>query len=107
MKAFDQAKRDGHKNPAARVASLGLKGFFKSCIYRWKAPREKFNWPLVCESSPALAKSYKEVPNVIRSAMGKDLKFKFRFANDYEGTTSMIPSELQAVVADSVVSWKI
>lgn len=81
----------------------GMKGFYRCCMYKWKAQRQKDSWSLICQASPVLAKKWKELPDVIRKFLGKKSKFTHRTVEGQPSTTSIIPQALVDVVAESVV----
>lgn len=93
------------KNPAKHVADQGFKGYYRCCLYKWKKQRASQMWDLIAQSSPRVAQRRKEVPNGVRLAMGKALKFGTRAKANDSGTTTIVPAELQELVAETVVTW--
>lgn len=105
MRAYDKAKADGVQNPCQHVASLRLRGFFRCCMCRWKRARQEDQWGLLCDASPRLAKTYREVPNVLREIMGRKLKFGHRSSATEEGSAAILPVDFERAISDCVVAW--
>ncbi len=106
MAAYDLAKQDPNvKYPCKVVEQQHLAGYYRCCVFKWRRSRERDRWSLICRCAPKLAKSYKEIPNVLRKLMGRKLKFSSRIGHGRkDGTTSTLPKEFQDVVAESVAS---
>ena len=106
MQAYDEQVAAGNERAAKHVASLNLPGFYTSCIYKWKKAREADKWSVLCASCPKLARKYKEMPDILKSFMGKPKKFKHRRKNAATdpNATCMLPSEFVEVVASAVVA---
>lgn len=106
MKAYDRAKSDPNiRNPCKYVEGLQLKGFFRCCIFRWKRPRKENRWTLLCEACPALAKVYREVPNVLRKILGKEVKLRTRKKGDGDQCSSILPADFEKAITDTIDSW--
>ena len=107
MKAYDKFKADpAVKYPAKKVEELKLRGYFRSCMYRWKKTRSTEKWSFLCEACPKVAKSCKELPGFLRRVLGKKEKFSTRTPKGLklDNVTSMLPPELENAVTDSIVS---
>ena len=102
MAAYEKAKLEKVKNPAKHVASLGLRGHYRCCMYKWAKPRLAQNWPLLCKAAPQIAKKFKEIPDVLRKFMGLKGKFRARLSSNETGQKT-IPSSLMSVVSDCAV----
>ena len=105
MAAYDEAKSIGMPRPAAHVESLKLKGYYRCCFYKWQRVRRNEHWTLICSSNPALAKKYRELPNSLRSMVGRRLKFRGRSGTE-PTTTVSIPKHLEDTIVECVVSWQ-
>ncbi|CAK9006799.1 unnamed protein product, partial [Durusdinium trenchii] len=103
MEAYDAAVQEGRTNPCAYVQSLGLKGFYRSCIYKWKKTRQQDSWTVMRAASPRLAKKYRELPDVLRNLLGKQRKFIQRASNASGSATCILPAAFQDMVASAVV----
>lgn len=105
MVAFDAAVQDGNPQPARRVASLKLKGYYPSCVYKWKHARKRDSWSVICAASPKLAKRFRELPDSIRQFLGKPQKFSSRAAANSEssGATSILPEPFRNMIAEIIV----
>eukprot|EP00438_Fugacium_kawagutii_P036377 Skav223643 [mRNA] locus=scaffold46:608748:609365:- [translate_table: standard] len=105
MRAYHQVVADGVKKPAKAVADKNLKGYYHSCMYKWKRQRREDSWDVICAASPRLAKKYRELPNVIRNFLGKAKKFQSRTpADDVSKTkTSILPLPFQEMVGEVVL----
>lgn len=106
MKAYDRAMEEGDPRPAHTVAKLKLKGFYPCCIYKWKKLRSRDSWSLLCAACPSIAQKHHELPNILRSFMGRKGKFQTRTpstgSDDY---TSILPDSFTEIVHATVVSW--
>ena len=76
MKAYDAAVGRGSKTPCKDIEQM--KGYYRCCVFKWKKQRKLDNWPLITAACPAIAKKHRELPNILRKFMGKDLKFASR-----------------------------
>ncbi|CAK9101123.1 unnamed protein product, partial [Durusdinium trenchii] len=92
-------------NTNGLAQSIGFKGYYRCCLYKWKKQRASQMWDLIAQSSPRVAQRRKEVPNGVRLAMGKALKFGTRAKANDSGATTIVPAELQELVAETVVTW--
>lgn len=105
MQAWDKAKAEGIENPADHVKKMNLRGYYRCCFYKWKKARAAQQWSLICLNSPRLAKSYKELPNTVRTVLGLGKKFDHRKAKGGdENTTTILPRAFQDAVSELVVS---
>lgn len=104
MEAYDAAVQEGRTNPCAYVQSLGLKGFYRSCIYKWKKTRQQDSWTVMRAASPRLAKKYRELPDVLRNLLGKQRKFIQRASNASGSATCILPAAFQDMVASAVAT---
>ena len=103
MKAYDTAKNNGEKNPAASLK--GMTGYYRCCVYKWEKVRQRDNWSVVCQCAPNLAKRYKELPNFVRKFMGKKPKHLFRRGKEgAPSSTCILPDDLQDAVAELVAT---
>ena len=103
MQEYDKLREAGVSNPCERLK--GWKGFYRCCVYKWKPLRKAQQWTLVCKGSERIAKSFHELPNSIRGAIGLERKFNHRkSAGSDEATTTMLPVAFCDAVAETVVS---
>ena len=100
MKAYDDAKAQGHRNPHRFVKDLKLKGWYHACIYKWSKRRKQDQWSVVCACSPRLAKRYKEVPDVLKKFLGKKGKFGSRASANDPAATSILPPAFRELMAE-------
>ena len=101
MRAYDKAKADpAITHPCEYVKSLKLPGWYRCCEFAWKKARKRDQWGLLCDACPKLAKVYKEPPNLLRSILGKKLKFMHR--GYCSGVTSMMPEDFEKAIAECV-----
>ena len=106
MKAYDRAKSDPHiQNPCKHVEGLQMKGFFRCCMFRWKNARKESRWSLLCEACPGLAKACREVPNVLRKIIGKEVKLKTRCRADGDQGSAILPPDFEKAITDTIDSW--
>ena len=103
MQAYDKAKAAKVWKPQKHVESLGLRGYYRCCIYAWRKVRVADKWPLLCEACPKLAMAYKEVPNVLRELLGKRKKLEHRLTEC--GEDSMMPFDFESAVVECVATW--
>lgn len=102
MQKYDELVQNGIKNPCVHLTQM--KGYFRCCVYKWKGPRARQHWSLICAAAPRIAKKVKEVPNTLRAMLGLEKKFKSRGGGGKAPSeTSMVPAALENVVADLVV----
>ena len=103
MAAYEKAKKDASiKHPMKHVAGLGLKGFYRCCVYKWAKARASQQWSLLCSAAPKLCQKYKEVPDSLRKLVGAKLKFQTRASAKGQGST-VLPAALISTVSDYVV----
>lgn len=107
MKAYDQAKEDGHKQPAKVVAKQQFSAYYHGCIFKWKRTRERDQWPLVVAAAPKIAQRYKEVPNFIRQMLNQPPKFSHRARSvEEDGVTCILsPTFVELVAATAVTRF--
>ena len=105
MSAYDQAKEDGHKQPAKVVANQRLPAYYNGCIFKWKRIRARDQWPLVVAAAPKIAQKHKEVPNFIRKLLNQPPKFHQRSSSlEDDNNTSMFPPTFVEMVAAQLVT---
>ena len=106
MKAYDAAKENPEiKFPAKHIQAY--KGYYRCCIYKWQKQRKSQMWDTIARCAPKIAKKCKEIPNSVRLSLGKALKFGSRAKSNDQSTTTMLPAELQELVAETVVTWPV
>ena len=104
LQAYDDARKNPEIScPAKHVEQMGLKGFYRSCIYKWQKQRVSQKWDLLMAVAPKVANTWKETPNKIRALLGHKLKFDARASRNDNSSTSMVPASLQEIVAQTVV----
>ena len=103
MKAYDDAKASGDKNPAKAVAHLP--GYYRCCMYKWKKQRKTQQWSLLCAVAPKLARKHHEMPDCLRTILKEAGKFGQRTpqGGDSEKETNILPPEFTQIVSDTVV----
>ena len=102
MEAYEAAKKAGHRNPAKAVSHMS--GFYRCCIYKWKKTRIRDDWGLLCRACPRIAKKCKEIPDLLKTYMGRKTKFKSRTPNQDDRFTSILPAEFEAVISEALAS---
>ncbi|CAL1171482.1 unnamed protein product [Cladocopium goreaui] len=101
MVRFEQAVSDGDDKPAKAVEEM--KGYYRSCVYKWRKTRRQDSWTIICAASPRLAKKFRELPDCIRSFLGKSRKFPNRASAVDESSTCILPVPFQDLVAAMIV----
>ena len=61
-------------------------------------------WPVICASCPKLAKKFKELPDIVKTFIGRPKKFEHREKAKSAKSTCILPSEFQELVASAVVA---
>ena len=103
MQAFDKAKADPNiDQPYKYVQDQKLRGWYRCCVYKWKNTRKRDHWTLLCTASAKLAKTYKELPNVLRKMLGHEMKFSRRTSGVDPASTCTLPSTLLNEVSSMV-----
>ena len=102
MEAYDKAKEAGNKSPAKAVSHM--KGYFRSCMYKWAKARARENWSLICRAHPRLAKRHRELPDLLRKFMGQTKRVKSRAAEPNSEYTEVVPPEFEEMVCQALVS---
>ena len=103
LQKYDEFKKDPNcKQPGKKAQELGFKGWYRCCLFKWKKDRVNQSWDLIVKAAPSLAKRLKEVPNRIRAMFGQPGKFLSR--KNGQGTTALIPRELQDAVTETVAA---
>lgn len=78
FQAWEAAEKRGVKKSriAKEVESQQLPGYFPGCVYpsKWGRVREEQQWPLLCESAPALCSKHRELPNSLRGILQLTMK---------------------------------
>ena len=101
MVRFEQAVSDGDDKPAKAMEEM--KGYYRSCVYKWRKTRRQDSWTIICAASPRLAKKFRELPDCIRSFLGKSRKFPNRASAVDESSTCILPVPFQDLVAAMIV----
>ena len=81
-----------------------MPGYFRCCAYKWKRPRQRHLWTLVCRVAPKLAKSVKEVPDSLRKMMGVASKCSHRTSKADDDSICTLPNEFVDLVAECTVA---
>lgn len=103
MQAFDKAKADPNiDQPYKYVQDQKPRGWYRCCVYKWKNTRKRDHWTLLCTASAKLAKTYKELPNVLRKMLGHEMKFSRRTSGVDPASTCTLPSTLLNEVSSMV-----
>lgn len=106
MKKYDEALAQHKPNPCAYVESLGLKGFYRCCMFKWQKKRVTDRWGDICRIAPKIAQKYREVPDIIKQFLGKPKKFAARNNSNSEDpdSTCIFPHHFQQLVGEAVAA---